>query len=154
MNILEMFKKAKAVYQRGRVKPDAAQMRLEDLTKKYHTVGGVQLPDPTLFALNWLEKRFGDLERISLTNLDHLGAVVFILRHQNDSDMVQRLTPQQVADRIAQTLSGIAAHTQPHYVACIAEIFAALKKNYAQQAEEMLQMALVRLATNQENTEA
>jgi len=154
MDFFEKFERAKKVLAQKREAKRAEKLsreqrvRVSDLFARYHSVGKVTLEFPSLFALQWLEKHFGSQESIDLSQLEHLGAVIWILENQNAVDEVMAMNAEQTAAAIRRQMAEIPARLHLDYLVCCQDILTVLKKNYISRQREILEQALTLLDTD------
>lgn len=141
----ETWKKSYAQRKERRAR-EAQQIRLEDLTRKFHVLDEeVRLPIPNLFALKWMDEYFGGIDNIDLGNLGKLGAVIWILENQGSVDEIDQMTKEQINNAINRGLSEIPAVLHPRYMMCIDDIFRVIKKNWIQRQKSLLNDLLEQL---------
>lgn len=148
MDFFEKFAKAKEALAKKQEKrreeqeEREKQIRLEELYVKFHEVGPVKLPLPSLYALKWLDERYGDLEKIDLSSFNQLAAVVWILENQHRAGELGSLGAMEIEAEINKRISEIDAALHLPYLAAVQEIFHVLKKNYLQQQKQLLEPLL------------
>lgn len=142
--VLERLKKIREEKRRlkeeERLRGDRSR-RMEDLLITLHRVGKVELPIPNLFAHSQMEKYFGGLERIDLANEQHVGAIVWFLKNQDDI-AIANYSRAEVIDKIHQEMRAIPLDRLQEYIICIEEIFLAIKKKSILSERSILQQAL------------
>lgn len=143
----DKFEKAKAVWESFHEEEKKAKLdrerriRVEELYSRFHTVGNVRLPFPSLFALKWLDERFGDFDGIDLSKSAHLAAVIWILENQAAVDEVHAMGKAEIEAAIDRQAAEIPASLHLNYVAAVQDIFTVIKKNYLHHQRQILEEA-------------
>lgn len=101
--------------------------RVEDLVRKFHQVGKISLPYPTVFADDMIKSYFGDYDKINLNENKHLAALVFFLRNGGTAEIASLPKPELEA-RIDATMAEIRLDERDDYIYCISDLYLALKK--------------------------
>jgi len=146
-NFFDMLEKAQTLYKDRRAERLQNKIARDErfraivLDAKFHAVGRVQLPLPSLYALDWMNAYFGDLDNVNLEKPRHLAAVVWILRHQEFAHDLPGADPD-IERKIGDVASQIGIHEMPEYVICITEIFERIKKKLNRSAISHLEKIL------------
>lgn len=150
MNLWDAVDRLKKIQQDKRARQEEnrrARQRatsINDLAARFHQVGEVKLPYPTLFALGQMEQYFGQLDRIDLNQLEHVAAVSFFLRNGADASIAS-LPPADQRKAILSEMAIIPAEALPEYQECLSQIFLALKKKSIQYQTAFLKHYLASL---------
>jgi hypothetical protein len=151
LGLLDKFKKLREEKARWLAEKRAAKYRrvnIEDLTRQMHRVGKIELPFPTLFAYDQIEKYFGDLEKIDLSKAQHVAAVVFFLKNGSRAE-IAGWHKTQLESAISKQMTCIKAHELVEYVECINQIFLALQKKTLRMQRQMLEKLLQTILAEQ-----
>lgn len=147
----DVRKKKEEYYRQKRIAKDRA-LQVDDLVRRFHRVGKVELPFPSLFTQEQLKKYFGDLEKIDLSNAAHVAAVVFFLEHSDDVS-IMRMTHTELEEAIMARMSKIPFEQLNEYIECITQLFLAIKKKSTQYQISMLENLLKTMGINLKDPE-
>lgn len=136
----EVREKKQALKRQQRAAKDR-HLAVEDLARRFHRVGKVELPFPTLFSQDQLTRYFGDLEQIDLSNPSHLAAVVWFLENAGNAD-IDRLTRDEKQAAIMARMAKISLEQLDETLECVTQIFLAIKKKSTQAQIQSLQEIL------------
>ena len=144
--IKQIQKKKRALQEESRRARQRATS-VNDLAARFHQVGDVKLPYPTLFSLGQMELHFGKLDRIDLNQFEHVAAVAYFLKNGGNAD-ISSLQPVDQKRAILAEMASIPAEALPEYQECISQMFLALKKKSIQYQTAFLRHYLDRLGVD------
>lgn len=117
-------------------------LRVDDLVVRFHQVKKVRLPLPSLYAMHWITSYYGgEPEDVDYNDDLKLASVVWILENQHDPGRITSLSPEDVEIEIIKRAAEIPMFQKLDYIACIQDMFAAIKKNFLQQQVSLLELS-------------
>lgn len=127
MEELGRIRKEKEAAQREQQLAKDRAVNVDDLAARFHSVGKVQLPFPTLLSERMINKRFGSIEKVDFDNVDHLGAVIYFLENGADATMAN-ISAAELDTVIFERIAKIDVYQKEEYQECLLQIYLAVKK--------------------------
>jgi len=124
---LKRIREEKEANQREQQLAKDRAINVDDLSARFHSVGEVQLPLPTLLSEMMINRRFGSIEKVNFDDIAQLGAVIYFLENGSDATMAN-ISSEQLNAAIYERIGNIELHQKEAYQECLLQIYLAVKK--------------------------
>lgn len=135
---LDQIKKDKLRDLRERSARRTRALNVEDLTRRFHELGSVRVPYPTLFAKVQIERHYGGMEKIDLSRDDHVAGVLWFFENGENPEIAD-WPREKIEAAIARRMVGMSLAQVPEYAEAVIQIMLAIKKKSNADARRVLE---------------
>ena len=142
--------------QAARLKDLKYAMATRDLNRRFVRVGAIQVPFPSIAALDVIENYIGGLDEIDLERYEDVGVFVYVCENQGNMGELADLDRAEFRRRVLVWMSTIDAMSDAwlEYTTAVDAILRTIKKNWMQRQVELMQATLAMISDSAAHSHA